>query len=207
LGYRIYSDLVEFFFDKQEMRTWFKGYSRFEELTDDPAAVKKFEKIRERYYYGSSQHFYHALITDALDKQDFAISLPSGDEQPSAAGGNDPSSKGKSKELKTVIPTKDDIVFSSGEKADKFYLYWKGRLMVRYKKNPYGKNRIQSLGFRDGMLGTGIESGIDLLTSPVILSGNGTLQNPLSVQYSGYWSYERNASMLPMDYQPGKKVE
>ena len=40
------------------------------------------------------------------------------------------------------------------------------------------------------------------LKSPSILDKNGILINPLSVFYEGYWSYEKFADSLPLDYVP-----
>ena len=206
LGYRIFFNLVEFYYDKQEMRTYFKGYSRFEELTNDISEIKKFEKNRIKYYLGSTQHFFHSLIANTINAQDFAISISANNLLTTPEGINvGTNSKKKSDENKIVSPAKDEIVFSADKQTDKLFLYWKGRLTVKYKKNPYGKNRIQSLGFQDGLFGNGVESGIELQVSPALLWKNGTLDNPLSVVYTGYWSHERVASLLPMDYRPQQK--
>jgi hypothetical protein len=210
LGYRIHFDLVEFFYDSKEMITYFKGFSRFEELTTDAAALKRYEKNRLKYYYGSSQHFFHALLADDLVKQNFEVTLTSPGNTNSAVkedqGTQGAGSKNKDGERPiTNSVTRDEILFSSGSAAEKFYLYWKGQLQVRYRKDPYGKNRFQALRFQSGMLSTGVESGIILLASPVVLNKKGTLENPLSVQYTGYWSYERIATLLPMDYLPVSK--
>jgi hypothetical protein len=207
LGYRVHFDLVEFFYDSREMVTYFKGFSRFEEISTDAAALKRFEKNRLKYYYGSSQHFFHALLADDLVNQDFDVTLTVPFNEASAAKENEAAegvvSKNKNGEkLVTHKVTRDEILFSAGSGAEKNYLYWKGQLQVRYRKDPYGKNRFQALGFQTGMLSSGVESGILMITSPVVLDKKGVLENPLSVQYTGYWSYERIATLLPMDFIP-----
>lgn len=208
LGYRVHFDLVEFFYDSREMVTYFKGFSRFEEMSTDAAVLKRYEKNRLKYYYGSSQHFFHALLADDLLKQYFEVTLTSPYDGGSASKENRESegtiSKNKNGErMVTHSVARDEILFSAGSGAEKLYLYWKGQLAVKYRKDPYGKNRFQALGFQSGMLSTGVESGIILLTSPVVLNKKGILENPLSVQYTGYWSYERIATLLPMDFLPG----
>jgi hypothetical protein len=208
LGYRIYFDLVEFVYDSREMITYFKGFSRFEEMSTDAAVLKRYEKNRLKYYYGSSQHFFHALLADDLVKQDFEVTLTLPDNVNTAAKENEGAegtvSKNKNSErLVSNVVAGDEILFSSGSGAEKYYLYWKGQLHVRYRKDPYGKNRFQALGFQSGMLSTGVESGVILLVMPVVLDKKGILENPLSVRYTGYWSYERIATLLPMDYLPG----
>ena len=35
-----------------------------------------------------------------------------------------------------------------------------------------------------------------------VLDKNGVLINPLDVFYEGYWSYEKFANSLPLDYNP-----
>ena len=203
LGYRIHFNLVEFYYDKLELRTYFKGYSRFEELAMDKEGIKKYEKNRVRYYLGSTQHFYQSLIADALDANDFVITIAAENlltaPDRTDAGAN---AKKKNAGKKEISPTKDEIAFTAGNQPGKYFLYWKGLLTVKYKKNPYGKNRIQSLGFQDGVFGNGVTSGIELQVSPAVLWENGTLDNPLSVLYTGYWSHERIATLLPMDYKP-----
>jgi hypothetical protein len=48
----------------------------------------------------------------------------------------------------------------------------------------------------------GIQSQLDMISRPTWLGENGVLLNPLSIQYSGYWGYEKLADMLPVDYRP-----
>ena len=53
-----------------------------------------------------------------------------------------------------------------------------------------------------GSLPKGIQTTISMLEPPAYLDANGLLENPLSVQYGGFWGYERLANMLPVDYKP-----
>jgi len=62
LGYKVSFELVEFFYDQQNGRTSYYGYTRFDEMGDKNRWVKN----RKRCYYGSTMHFYRSLIGNHL---------------------------------------------------------------------------------------------------------------------------------------------
>jgi hypothetical protein len=51
-------------------------------------------------------------------------------------------------------------------------------------------------------LPVGVYSDVDMLEAPAIMDANGSLYNPLAVMMAGYWSYEKLACMLPINYRP-----
>ena len=71
--YRIHFQLIQFYYNPAERRTSFIGFSRFEDLKDK--VTNRWEKNRRDYYYGSTAHFFDALIKNNLDEEDFAIRL------------------------------------------------------------------------------------------------------------------------------------
>ena len=206
LGYRIYFDLIEFYYDKEEQRTYYAGYSRFEELDKDGEPGKKWLRNRERIYRGSTMHFYHSILANDLEAQQFSIFLTREDtlaQKPIPGGNNSRINLSKNKERPRIAfaVKSADIFFQEDSASGKFYFKWDGQLQVRYKKDPYGKKYLQDRGLFLGMLPVGVQSGIDLLEQPAFLAPNGTLENPLAAQYSGYWSNERMANLLPIDYR------
>jgi hypothetical protein len=208
LGYRIYFDLIEFFYDKEVGRTYYAGYSRFEELDDKNPPRKKWITNRQKIYLGSTMHFYHSLLNQDLGNQQFAIFISKEADSSSSGTTNLITQNNRESNMLSnqsrpriaVSVTEKDILFREDSASARYYLNWKGQLHVRYKKDPYGKRHLQDQGIFQGMLPTGVQSGIDLLEQPAFLAVNGALDNPLAVQYFGYWANERMANLLPVDY-------
>ncbi len=210
LGYRIYFDLIEFYYDKEELRTFYAGYSRFEELDKDGEPGKKWIKNRERIYRGSTMHFFHSMLANKVEEEQFSIYLTRDDTSASRNVSSDnknnfnqPNNEKRPRIAFAIKPA--DIFFRGDSTQGRFYFDWNGQLNVRYKKDPYGKKYLQNRGLFAGLLPVGTQSAIDLLQKPAFLAMNGTLENPLSVQYSGYWANERMANLLPIDYRSFNK--
>jgi hypothetical protein len=53
-----------------------------------------------------------------------------------------------------------------------------------------------------GNLKVGVYSDVDMIERPAIMDANGSLYNPLALQMDGYWSYEKLACLLPINYRP-----
>ena len=71
LGYKISFELSEFFFDEASGRTFYYGYTRFEDM----GTKSRWIKNRKQCYYGSTMHFYRSLIENDLKKQGYQIYL------------------------------------------------------------------------------------------------------------------------------------
>jgi CarboxypepD_reg-like domain len=208
LGYRLYFDLQEFYFDAKEGRTLFFGFSRYEEMgAPDSEPRKKYIRNREKTYKGSTLHFYHSLLSDDLDGQGFSMYIT----PPADTLKNEnisPELKGGTITVKMPAPqvaytvSRKNILFTDSADNKRIYLSWKGNLQVRYKYDPYYKAALQKKFIISGSLPKGFQSGIVLLESPAYLDPNGILINPLAVQFSGFWAYEKLANMLPINYRP-----
>ncbi|WP_336517649.1 carboxypeptidase-like regulatory domain-containing protein [Pollutibacter soli] len=204
LGYRIHFDLVEFYYDEASGRTYFYGFSRYEDLEGRESAKNKWVKNRQRAYYGSTQHFYHSLLNNDLENQQYVVFLrkpPDSTPVVKTSGSNViiiPAPKAPV----AVNVSVNDILSKTDTLGGKNQLKWKGRLVVRYKLNPYGKDFLRRKGMLSGFLPKGVQSELDMIDEYVFVDSNGCLETPLSVSYSGYWAYERVADMLPIDYRP-----
>jgi hypothetical protein len=75
LGYRIYFQLAEFYLNKDDNRTYFLGYSRFEELSNKQPVPKRYLSARKDYYTGSTMHFYHSLISHRSKEEGFSLRI------------------------------------------------------------------------------------------------------------------------------------
>jgi hypothetical protein len=98
--------------------------------------------------------------------------------------------------------TRNDFLFKDSADSSRYYLKWNGTLQVRYKYDPYFKEALKRKFFVAGNLPHGFQSGIVMMEAPAYLDPNGVLLDPLAVQFSGFWSYEKLANMLPINYRP-----
>ncbi len=222
LGYKIYFELVGFYYSASQGRTYFYGYSRFEELSDKEQVPARYLKNRELYYLGSTLHFYHSLIDGKSKEEGFSTlnirMVEVGDSntlkaKPPAVFGN---TGAKVTIGGAAIPSKmragfaiepnDFFARDTSLSSNVYKLDWKEQLRVTYKKDPYTKKYLSKTVFLQGSLPLGVYSDIDMLEAPVYMDGNGSLYNPLAVQMRGFWSYEKLANMLPLDYRPKNLV-
>jgi hypothetical protein len=134
---------------------------------------------------GSTMHFFHCLADGNAEKNDFRIF--------------------RLIEVKGTAVSGDSIM-TMDTISNLKYLNVAGSLKVRYLKDPYHKSHLKSKVMLLNSAGRGIESTITILEHPCYLDRAGILENPLSVQYAGFWSFEKLANMLPVDFNPpGRK--
>lgn len=94
---------------------------------------------------------------------------------------------------------KEDVKLAefSKKKASAYYLSFPEYLKVKYMNEP------EEYNFRRGDVRLEHqESLITLYVNPSQIHATGTLFNPLDLFMEGYWSYERIADTLPLDYEP-----
>jgi hypothetical protein len=91
-------------------------------------------------------------------------------------------------------------------KNDSTYLSFDNNLSIVYKKERaergYVKKKRSSFVRASSFFPQ--TSYLFPLKKPIHLNKKGNLTNPLSVYYVGYWSYEKFADTLPLDYTPTK---
>lgn len=212
LGYRIFFQLEEFYYDQDEGRTYFYGYSRFEELKENGKVPARYRRNRERYYRGSTLHFFHSLIDSNSKEQGFLLldirrmakDTAQGTKVDVSSGGsvirvNQPSA------MNVGYPVTAAQIFRKDTSTARlaYILEWKEILRVTYTKDPFPKAHLKRTTMMLGNLPLGVTSDVYMLESPVYMDPNGSLYNPLAIQMSGYWSYEKLGSMLPINYRPG----
>ncbi len=192
LGYKIYYNLVQFFYDGFNGRSYFTGYCRYEELGDE----KQFRQTRSHCYFGSSQHFYRSLVAHRLNEQGFGVFINSPAKAP--AGKN--SKKNEGDDNFTPL-TEQQILWI--DSSNNFSIGIKGKLVIQYNKNPHSKSYLSKiLLYLEGDLKKGIEANIDIKNAPLELTTIGVPVDDTNIEYGGYWSYEKLANTLPFDYQP-----
>lgn len=99
---------------------------------------------------------------------------------------------------KSKVPVNDIIRIKNGVS----FLDFQNNISVVYTRELEEKGYILRNMFRKTRTPLPQTSSVIPLKSPSILDKNGILINPLSVFYEGYWSYEKFADSLPLDYVP-----
>lgn len=112
---------------------------------------------------------------------------------------------------KSRLPKSRDYLYKSQLKLDdilafknnEYQLIFENYLSIVYtkEKEEIGYIRRETFGKpRDPLPQT--SSLIPVVDDNIILDITGVLVNPLAVFYEGYWSYEKFANALPLDYEP-----
>ena len=99
---------------------------------------------------------------------------------------------------KSKVPINDIIRIKNGVS----FLDFENNISVVYTRELEEKGYILRNMFRKTRTPLPQTSSVIPLKSPSILDKNGILINPLNVFYEGYWSYEKFADSLPLDYVP-----
>lgn len=97
---------------------------------------------------------------------------------------------------KSKVPVNDIISNKNGVS----YLDFENNISIVYIRELEEKGYILRNMFRETRTPLPQTSSIIPLKSTSILDKNGILINPLNVFYEGYWSYEKFADSLPLDY-------
>ncbi|AOW17597.1 hypothetical protein LPB03_09020 [Polaribacter vadi] len=82
------------------------------------------------------------------------------------------------------------------------YLLFEDNMLVYYIREEKEQAFLETQTFEEKELSIFQPSLVIPIKKPVILNDNGTLKNPLNVMYFGYWSYEKFANSLPLNYDP-----
>lgn len=205
LGYLVRYYLKEFRYNFNTKVVYYEGLPNFEDLTDNAGTQKKWIKARERAYKGSAMHFYRTLASKTTAKEGFVI------KKNVMTRMNSMSSDGKSSGIPTTLrPNNEDVAADTllhKLNNDLDFLNFTSDLYIIYVKEVEAKPYSYS-GYRlerPSEFGTSQISKIQPLQLPFYVYPNGTLVDPSSVIYSGFWAYEKIADQLPMDYEPESK--
>ena len=197
LGYKISFELVDFYYNEQNGRTYYYGYTRFEEIGDKNRWVKN----RKNVYRGSTLHFYRSLIANTQKEEKFQLYLV----KPvsfSSGGTNAKPPAAKEEMAMAVGITASQIIQPDSSNVNQFKVTVDGKLMVQYDKEPASKKWLSTHTFLTGSMPVGFRSYIKVNAPFISLSNTGIVNNPMDLEYSGYWIYEKAANMLPYDYDP-----
>ena len=90
-------------------------------------------------------------------------------------------------------------------KNDSIFLTFNDNLSIMYKKEKEERNYLLKESIATKRIPQAQTSSLIPIKRPLILDKTGVLINPLSIYYEGYWSFEKFANTLPLDYKPPVK--
>jgi len=197
LGYKIIYNLEEFWHDYATGKTNFSGYARYEKLGDNTKWIRR----REKAYRGSTLHFYRSLVDHQLYEQGFGIFLMK--PVPDTANLSMPPGAIITPEGCVVMAeplSAQSILFI--DSTNEISIKLVDELWVQYNKDPSSKLFLLTHGFVDNIGIKGVESTIRFKKSTVGINYKGVLDDYTNIEYTGYWTYEKIANSLPLNYEP-----
>ncbi len=202
LGYRIYYVLE--LFEQRGGTTRYVGKSRFEELEpSDEGEMKRWQKNRLKAYRGSLEHFIRSFTENRLRKEGFLVykvyDLPISGAVPYYEVNRSSILKNGSHPYENRLSFKDYLqVIYLRETEPMAYLEEKQRLLNNNAASPVGLNYRMA----DESRGNRQVSYLQLNIPTVSVDKRGFIYDPLAVTTLGYWSWERLAESLPIEYEP-----
>ncbi|MEI7733918.1 MAG: hypothetical protein WCI49_00570 [Ferruginibacter sp.] len=194
LGYEIVYDLIEFG-DDNFNENYFTAYYWYRDIGNK----RQFIKQRQRNYFGSTQHFFHSLIERNLYGQGFSIFRMKQAADTSNLPPYTDYTQVNPNSFEAITP----VVFLFIDSiSNEYYLKFSREIIVQYDKTPHAVDYLSEQGFVTGLSKKGFTASIRLLAGTVGIDSKGIIAEPLSVNYGGFWIYEKLANQLPLNYQP-----
>jgi hypothetical protein len=172
LGYRFHCVLVLFTHTMQSFQ--YIGFTAFRELVPaSPAQAEEWKANRRNAYYGSKRHFIQALVRKSARKEGFDVCSVRRGWMTAGL------------ERQVGLAVNLDGLLSPGESPNENKLTFEELLQIVYTRE-----HVTRISF------------VELNGPSVTVFANGLTANPLGLKTFGYWSTQRVAEILPIDYEP-----
>ncbi len=196
LGYRVSFDLEYFRLDSGV--TKFYAKARFENLSpENKRTRKRWKRNRQKTYEGSAFHFFKSLMLDRLEVEGFELLYLAEDGRDSIGV--------KSQD----IVTKDSHgVWWFDPKKPLAVTYTKELESLQYLKIAHEPEEDPMFFFRRNQLMHEEKpkfqrSVLEIIgADKVLIDLTGKILEPKKLIVRGYWSWERMADLIPLDYNP-----
>lgn len=198
LGYKISFDLMEFSFDKVKNSTYFLGYSRYEDMGDK----KRWVRHRKQNYFGSTMHFYRALISGQLKEDGFSIFRIKKQQISKDPAGLQHAQADKEANYYIITPVKVPDILITDSTQGKYYISSADQIMVKYNESPHSRFYLSNKVLVRGLDRFGFTSYITFQNDKVEVDKDGIIFSPLAVIYDGFWVYEKLGNQVPFNYTP-----
>lgn len=212
LGYQLEYDLVDFFIDYNSNYNYMAGTVLFTEMKGNNSKRKRWDKNRKESYHGSIMHFIRSLHQQKLKENGFIINRLIRQENPSykkyqenlkklqESGetfhiGNPPA-----KIIQTLIKAEvpyDSLVVKNGSSV---FMKFDGLYDVEFINEKEDVDFARMNG--QNLIGNQT-SVIQLIGEKLVkIEPNGNFHPPADFLTEGYFTWEKNANLLPLNYEP-----
>ncbi|KQC00155.1 carboxypeptidase-like regulatory domain-containing protein [Pedobacter sp. Hv1] len=234
LGYTIKYMLEGFEFNKKAKVFYFDGQAYFQEMEGSKAGQRRWLRAREIAYHGSREHFFRSLYNNTITQEGYIINKMYKTPHPkdSLINANIKRLTEQSRKVTQMYsPGVDSIaywikqrnIFQPENNFDTakvnvdtlVKVYDKDMKMMSFKDALfiiYTRERETDHYFSSGNWQARPEdmpnyqvSIINRLEPQILFYANGTIPEPKSILYQGFFAYEKIADMLPIDYVPQQK--
>ncbi len=180
LGYRIHFLLTHF--SAKGLTVSYAGKFRFEEMTpENVKQEKKWSKEREKAYYGSLRHFLKTLTANRLLKEGFIVHFAKLNNQ---------------NEFEITVPVMAGDIVTTDEATGIHKMRFRNFIRVLYTKEGGRAHTTEATP-------TDYQTSYLFLVKPVIqIYPGGITPDREYIQEYGYWSENRIAELLPLEYFP-----
>lgn len=205
LGYKIEYDLVDFNVDFKSNYVLTLGTALFTELKSSASKEKKWQQNRRKSYLGSVTHFMKAVYDNKIEEEGYDVKRLIRKDNPEYIKFKEETLLGGRIEGK-VPPKIITYLVNQKVPSDSLkivdnndqYLNFKGLYSVEYK------NEKEDLDYakQNGAKYISNQLSIFAIKSDLLkIEENGTYYHPANLVVEGYWSWEKIANMVPMDYK------
>jgi hypothetical protein len=207
LGYTIYFELIEYYYNKASFSSYFIGYSRYVDWSNNDKTKRKWLLNRSKAYEGSTIHFFRSLIKKQLASEGFTVYQSIASATPKLDNIALKGLKSTDTTIKQNLFIGNRIFEDSMIRSypDSLYRIYELRLnngwRISFARNTDLKMELNRKNLLSSQPAFGTVAGLRLREDPVLLSDRGVLLTPLHMFYDGIWGFERLANMLPEDYE------
>ncbi|MFD1142382.1 carboxypeptidase-like regulatory domain-containing protein [Larkinella insperata] len=198
LGYRLKYQLESFVFDSRQKAVTYLGYPVLEAMVPRNARQQnRWLANRRKAYLGSTMHFMRALHRRSLAEDGFLVQRIV--EKPDTV-------RSKPQTVRYLI--RDTLRYAGllnleVSTATQTRLQMDGLFQVTYQheKEDLAYLRMQRPFGPPPRAGGAQTSVVHMLNPFVDIEANGNFYEPLGILVEGYWSWEKIAELLPLDYE------
>lgn len=203
LGYLLFCELETFEATNNNVK--YIGRVRFEELTPtSERQEKKWLKNRKKTYYGSIREFFKSAVEGKHRQRGYrAFFVNTLDDVYSE-------SVREEKLSEFLVETEIPLLYEVN--LDKMlYITYSKELESEEYIIDMEKDILQNISFNSNKLlflnrkPDVQKSLLEVRTSPIYVDPNGNIVNPAGLSVSGYWSWERIADLVPINFDPRKE--
>lgn len=182
LGYSIRYQLDSFVHEYASGLTQYTGFPFFEELTGTEEETERWEKNREKAYYGSVLHFMRCYYDSTLRENGYKLELVDN----------------KTNKARLVLNPYDSVFYERDSLNNAEFSYPSKLRVIYSEEKPEEKYLVKN----KMPLSTTIQISLVDFADFITIEENGYFWDQRDLLTLGYWSWEKLADFLPYNYDP-----